>query len=121
LPPNRISREMYDALPLPWTVVPPVPEFPESGFVRREWDRDGVLTDGKDFLGGGQQQTLDELERSLGTASMVTRWRDAYPELAYTERDCVRQTMAKIRQLLGEEAKTLRTGSGTALLMFKRR
>ena len=119
LPPNRLSRDMYDNLPLPWDVTPPVTAFSPSCFVRQEWDRDGILSNGKEFFGQSQEGSLDELERGLSTASMVTRWRNANPELAETEKDCVRTTMKELREALsGQEA--FIQGSGTVLLLFKK-
>lgn len=122
MPGNRMTREMYDTLPLPWQVDPPVPEFPESGFTRREWDRDGVLTDGVDFFGGTEELSLAELEKGLGTASMVTRWRDAHPDIANTDRDCVVKTIRRIRELVGPDAGDKIKGHGsTVILLFKRK
>jgi len=54
LPGNRLSRDLYDNLPLPWDVSPPVPEFSKSGFVKHDYDRDGILTNGKTFFSGGE-------------------------------------------------------------------
>ena len=119
LPPNRLSRDMYDNLPLPWNVSPPVTQFPESLFVRKEWDRDGVLSNGKAFFGAGREFTADEAERSLATSSMVTRWRAANPDLAGTEKDVVRQFGNEIQEALGE-TKTVITGSSTVILLFKK-
>jgi hypothetical protein len=88
LPANRLSRDMYDSIPLPWDVSPPIISFPQSSFVRNEWDRDGILSNGEDFFGGTEQVSLDKLEAGLSTASMVTRWRAAHPELVGTSEDC---------------------------------
>ncbi|KAL1963017.1 hypothetical protein VTN77DRAFT_8765 [Rasamsonia byssochlamydoides] len=121
LPPNRPSRDMYDNLPLPWTVDPPVAAFPESGFVRHEWDRNGVLTDGADFFGGSREVSLQQLERALATANMVTRWREAHPELANTDEDCVVKTIRQIRQIIGPDAgDKIRVGGAVVILLFKR-
>ncbi|KAL1983787.1 hypothetical protein VTN96DRAFT_9873 [Rasamsonia emersonii] len=122
LPPNRLTRDMYDHLPLPWNVDPPVPAFPESEFVRHEWNRDGVLTDGEDFFCGSREVSLEVLERVLGTGSMVTRWRDAHPELAHTDEDCVVKTIRRVREALGPESgDKIRAGVATVILLFKRR
>lgn len=113
---------MYDRLPLPWTVDPPVPAFPESDFVRLEWDRGGVLTDGADFFVGSREVSLEALEKGLGTSSMVTRWREAHPELAHTDEDCVVKTIRRVREALGPEAgDKIRAGAATVILLFKRR
>jgi hypothetical protein len=122
MPGNRISKGMYDALPLLWQVDPAVPEFPESGFTRREWDRDGVLTDPVDFFGGSRVEDLAALERGLGTASTVTRWRAAHPDIANTDEDCVIKTMRRIRESVGPAANDKIRGRGsTVILFFKRK
>lgn len=110
---------MYDKLPLSWDLVPPITAFSASDFVRHEWDRDGILSNGDKFFGQTEETSLDELERGLSTSSMVTRWRNANPELADTDKDCVRKTMKKLREALsGQE--TFIQGSGTVLLLFKK-
>jgi len=119
-PPNRISRDMYDNLPLPWQVSPAVPAFPEDLFTRVEWNRDGQVDAGGNFLGGNQEISLGQLETSLSTASMVTRWREAHPELVGTSEDCVTQTIDALRVALGGKEGFVE-GNGTALLMFKKR
>ncbi|KAH8701651.1 S-adenosyl-L-methionine-dependent methyltransferase [Talaromyces proteolyticus] len=133
LPPNRLSRDMYDNLILPWQTGDSAlsAAFPESDFVRREWDRDGILSDGKEFFGKSTaddpdagKTMLSSLEKGLDTASMVTRWREAHPELVGTERDCVRETMEEVRRVMGvakEEDVAIKVGGGTVLLLFKRR
>ncbi|MCJ1400329.1 hypothetical protein MMC11_003534 [Xylographa trunciseda] len=118
LPPLDLSRNYYDALPLPWSCEPPVTAFPPSWFVRKTWDRDGVLSDGEDFFGGSEEISVDDLERQLGTASMVTRWRAAHSELVGTERDCVKECVERIRGVVGEGK--FKVGGGTALLLFRK-
>jgi hypothetical protein len=136
LQPNRISRDMYDNLILPWQVDQVTTEgndladvFPKSDFVRLEWDRDGILTDGVDFFLASSSEnkgetTLNDLEASLGTASMVTRWREANADLVGTEKDCVREMCAEIRKVMGvgtEGNPTIRVESSVVLLLFKAR
>lgn len=123
---NNISRNMYDDLPLPWTINTLVPEFPQSLYVKHAYDREGVLSNGKTFFGTrghfgqGHLTTLDDIEKGLGTASMVTRWRAAHPELANTDRDAVKVFVNDCRKVLGPDVKAIETGSGTAILLFKR-
>ena len=128
---------MYDDLVLPWQVNGSkttakgnlAETFPESEFVRLEWDRDGILSDVVDFFLSNNSEnkgetTLNNLTDSLGTASMVTRWREANPELIDTERDCVAEMCAEIRQAMGvssDENPTLKVGGSVALLLFKRK
>jgi hypothetical protein len=121
LPPNRLSYDLYDDLLLPWNVDTPVSAFPESEFVRCEWDRNGVPREGNSFF-VGKQSTLDDLEKSLSTASMVTRWRAANPLLDGTEDDCVKARMTEIRKILGiHDSSTITIGHACVLLLFKRR
>ncbi|KAF7325291.1 S-adenosyl-L-methionine-dependent methyltransferase [Mycena venus] len=125
LEPNRMSRSLYAKLPLPWTCEPPIARFDQSSFIRREWDVDGVLTNGQDFFAGGGETTLADLGSALGTASMVTRWREANPGLASGEKDCVKMAMQELREVLGvdkgsEQEIRLKTGSSTVVLFLRK-
>ena len=105
-----------------------------TGAVKDGWD--GILAEQLDilsdvvdfFLSNNSENkgetTLNNLTDSLGTASMVTRWREANPELIDTERDCVAEMCAEIRQAMGvssDENPTLKVGGSVALLLFKRK
>ncbi|KAH8657868.1 S-adenosyl-L-methionine-dependent methyltransferase [Xylariales sp. PMI_506] len=125
LPQNRLSRNMYDDLVMPW-FDQPTPEFPESSFVRREWNRDGKLEPGEtDFFGGSSEISLQQLAESLQTASMVTRWREANPELTGTDQDCVTVGIRAVASAMGLgegdfDQGRIKVGSSTVLLLFKR-
>jgi len=125
-PGNILSMNMYDDLPLPWNVTPTVPEFPHSEYLKHDYDREGKLSNGKTFFGReghfgqGSFTTLEDLEKGLGTASMVTRWRAANPELANTDRDAVKVFVHDCSKALGPDVTAIETGSGTAILLFKR-
>ncbi|PYH51468.1 methyltransferase tpcM [Aspergillus niger CBS 101883] len=122
LPPNRLSSDLYDNLVLPWHLDPPVTAFPMSEYRRLEWDRGGILSDGKDFFIRAKESSLEGLGASLGTASMVTRWRAAHPEEAGTAKDCVNLTLAEIKKALGDNwCGELKLGHSTVILLFKRR
>ena len=54
-----MSMNMYDGLPLSWNVAPPVVGFPKSEYVKREWDHEGVLSNGETFVGGGEEITFE--------------------------------------------------------------
>ncbi|KAF8587861.1 S-adenosyl-L-methionine-dependent methyltransferase [Ramaria rubella] len=118
-PGNLIAHGLYDNLELPWTADPAQTAFPQDLFCRFNWDRDGVLSDGKDFFGGSHEFPLEYLEKAMGTASAVTRWREAHPNLVNTERDCVAELVKRLRAVLGDRG--LRSGGSTALLMFRKR
>lgn len=120
LPANRISRDMYDNLALPWTIPTPVTAFPERSFIKHEYDREGVLTNGVSFFGGDKETSLESLEKGLGTASMVSRWREANPELVGSDRDIVKQFIRELREALGPGQERIVQGSGTAILLFKK-
>jgi hypothetical protein len=119
LVPNRLSRDMYDDLPLPWTVAPPVAALGQASFVRREWDRDGVLSDGDAFFGGSKPTPVDAFLALLGTASIVTRWREAHAELVGTEDDVVAAFGRRLRAALGEGVTEVVLGAGVVVLMVK--
>ena len=98
---------------------------PQSRFRRWKWDRDGVLSNGDDFFGGTEAQTLAQLQRRLDTASMVARWREANPGLAGTEADCVRESIRGVAEAMGKrgvplQEVSIRTGSAVVLLLSKR-
>jgi len=120
-PGNKLSRGMYNDLTLPWQVHPPVAGFSEAeeNFKRVEWNKDGKVEPGKDFLGGGAF-TPGQIERALGTASMVTRWREANPEVANTENDPVKLMASKVIKIMGSAEVKIKTGASTALLLLKR-
>ncbi|TAQ86553.1 hypothetical protein B7494_g5117 [Chlorociboria aeruginascens] len=101
-PASFLSRGMYDNLPLPWDLPTPVSAFPESAYVKHDYDRGGVLSNGETFFGGGKLSTLDDVERGLATASPVTRWREAHPSLVGTEKDVVRKLILGLRAALGD-------------------
>jgi trans-aconitate 3-methyltransferase len=116
---------MYEDLVMPWDLEKSVEAFPKSSHKRFEWNRNGVLETGEeDFFSESKILSLKELGDGLGTASMVTQWRNANPKATETGNDCVALTMEKIAAALGRENKDhenvcLRAGSATTLLLFK--
>ncbi|KAH8815987.1 S-adenosyl-L-methionine-dependent methyltransferase [Xylogone sp. PMI_703] len=114
---NKIAHDLYDDLELPWVADPTQTAFPKDKFQRFEWDRHG-LSDGKDFFGGSIEFPVGVYEHTLNTVSAVTRWREAHPELAGTDKDCVKETVSKVRQVVGTTK--LKGGTPIALLIFKR-
>ena len=123
---NRISRSLYATLPLPWQVVPKVGEFPEADYSRTTWNEGGKVGVGEHFV-RQEKFSLSQFARGIATASMVTRWRQAHPELARTERDVVNVAMEKIRKALGEGLgrevgldEKFDGGSAMVLLLFKK-
>lgn len=120
LPANRLSRDMYDNLALPWTIPNPVTSFQKDQFVKNDYDREGVLSNGVSFFGGGRDVTFEQAEKGLATASMVTRWREANPDLVGTDKDVVKMFITEIKEALGPGVEKVLQGSGTAILLFKK-
>ncbi|PWY86736.1 S-adenosyl-L-methionine-dependent methyltransferase [Aspergillus heteromorphus CBS 117.55] len=96
VPGNVLVRSRYEGLVLPWQLEKPVEEFPERGFVRREWDV------GESFHDELPQVGMDRYESIVSTISPVTRWREAHPETVGTEEDYVRRCRRAIERLLQE-------------------
>ena len=117
-PGSVIAHNMYDKLELPWESDPTQVAFRQDQYRRFDWDRNGMLSDGKDFFGGLQELPIEMYEKMLETVSPVTRWREAHPDLVGTERDCVTEHINQMKEVVG--APVLRGGTATALLMFKR-
>ncbi len=118
LPGNQICREAYRTLPLPWTIDPPIEGFSQAGFTRHDWDEEGKISDGEHFFLGDYTISLAQLQASIGTASMVTRWREAHPDLVGTEEDVLVKAMKEFREIIGGEELTV--GLDCHLLMLKR-
>ncbi|EXJ89345.1 hypothetical protein A1O3_02412 [Capronia epimyces CBS 606.96] len=132
-PGNRMTRDLYAGLPLPWDGVgvgdgdaskasssaaatgatggEPLDLdlstiFPKDQYQRLEFNKDGHVPPGEQFL-LSRRFTLDQVKKALGTVSPVTRWREAYKDkLAAGEvEDCVDKLVRQTRELL-EESQT---------------
>lgn len=99
LPGNWLTRDLYRHIPLPWTCETPVPEFDESSFKRLEWNT-GPDSPSDCFFVKRQPLPPVLIELILGTASPVTRWREAHPEAVGTEQDFLRIMRRKFEKIL---------------------
>lgn len=123
-PGNLLTRGLYSALGLPWTVDPPVASFDEGALFRKEW---GTSDNDESFYQMKQVTVdMDTMEKMLGTSSPVMRWREAHAEDAGTERDLIRRMRRVVERLLREagveEGKEMvRGGEAGALLIVKKR
>ncbi|MAD87334.1 MAG: hypothetical protein CL912_30620 [Deltaproteobacteria bacterium] len=119
-PGNWLTRNLYSELPLPWTLDTPVDEFDEAGFVRMEWGT-GENDAEEFFAGGALTMDLDMMEKVMGTASPVQRWREANNEAVGTEGDVVKRMRREIERLLREagveEGKEIIRGSPKGVLL----
>ncbi|KAH7037879.1 methyltransferase domain-containing protein [Microdochium trichocladiopsis] len=122
---NKIGRSRYSELLLPWTIDHPVPEFDAASFQRLIWVPEGEAVQEGELAVPIETLTMDDLERIADTMSPITRWREAHPDLAGTERDLVKASRRKIEAVLSEggaqsDNLVLRMTSPGVLLLFKR-
>ena len=122
---NEISNSMYRELAMPWDVGDGSDggegwRFPREEFVRKEWNVDGEVGEWEKFFQGHEIVSLEQFAEACGTASMVTRWREAHPGLVGTERDVVSVAVRELRVALGGQG-WFEGGCAMALLLFKRR
>lgn len=135
-PGNRLARDLYVDLPLPWTVSPSVDEdaFPRSLFRRKTFgldaDEEAVegQVEGEELHAGPADQWLDmdTVEKMFSTVSPVARWREAHPEKVGTEEDVVKKIRSSMEKGLwevgvGKGKERVRAGGHGVLLMLKKR
>jgi trans-aconitate 3-methyltransferase len=92
LPGNRLTREFYKDLGMPWEILTDkslnlddeskaaLQCFPESESKRHEFNRDGYVAPNQQFFSGERRANFEQIKLVLGTASPVTRWREANKE-----------------------------------------
>jgi len=118
-PGNLLTRSLYVGLPLPWTLAPPLADFDEASFFRKEWEPE---TSEEFYENGGLTVDLETMEKVLATASPVQRWRDAHPDAVGTDRDVIKMMSNECARLLHEagveKGKEMLTGSLTGVLLM---
>lgn len=92
---NRIVLSRYGDLLLPWAAPVPVPAFPQSEFVRRDWTTDETF-----MMDGNMDINMDLLEKVMSTWSPYTRWCEAHPDDVAGENNILRKLRRKIEQIL---------------------
>lgn len=97
---NWTLMGLYHDLRMPWEIEPACMEFEKEGFERRVWNEDGKASEDGSFLCGERWVSFEDFERSIGTISAATRWREAHADLAFGERDVIRVAFKKIRGLV---------------------
>ncbi|CZR66547.1 related to trans-aconitate 3-methyltransferase [Phialocephala subalpina] len=120
---NLLTRGLYADLKLPWTLDSPVADFDEAAFFKKEW---GPENSDQFFEGGAVELDLDTMEKMLGTASPVQRWRDAHPETAGTDRDIIKIIRKEVERLLHEAGvekgkEVVRGNIKGVLMIFKKK
>jgi trans-aconitate 3-methyltransferase len=124
-PGNKMARQGYETLTLPWTVDATRGLFDEAAFFRKDWDRNGKpsappLEDGTPGpFAFATEVSLEQVEKALGSASAIVRWREAHPDEANTPEDPVHLTLAKVRTLVKGKETMVIAPSCSMLLMRK--
>ncbi|KAL1894852.1 hypothetical protein Sste5346_005539 [Sporothrix stenoceras] len=109
---NRIVRNKYLDLGLPWTVPEPVSEFPKNEFSRRDW------TMSEKFMTVGEMAVnMDMMEKLMSTSSPYTRWCEANPDKVQGEDNILRKLRREVERILQEASveKGKETVRGSAL------
>jgi hypothetical protein len=129
VPGTQISRDGYRNLAMPWDIPATAGLFDQHTFLRRELDR-SELADGeseaKKVVADPLATTIwRRVENFLNTMDAVTRWREAHPDLAGTERDCVKSLIKETVDAVAEgkakiDFRNLLMGRKTVVLCVKR-
>lgn len=120
MPSNREVMNGYKGLEMPWSLTHGSVAFDRESYIRRVWNEAGRPEPDGSYMCGEKVQSIEDAQSSVGTSSSVTRWREAYPKLAHTDRDCLVSAFDRIRRVLGPTANTLDTVGPTVLLVLKR-
>lgn len=99
---NWLLMGLYERLRMPWELERRCEAFPQSSCERQVWNAQGKPNVDGEYMCGVRTMKLDDGAKGIATISAVTRWRDAHPELANTESDCVTQAFSRIRKILKE-------------------
>jgi len=118
---NLMARNLYADLELPWSLDPKVEAFDEGTFFRKLYGPNEGNS-GEFSARSGMELNLDALEKVLGTASPVQRWRDANKEKVGTEADVIRVVRREIERCLHEagveKGKEVVKGNLTGVLLI---
>lgn len=97
----------------------PSPSLPFGDIERQEWDKDGIPSDEAtgEYL-DGSDESLDDFELALSTASMVTRWRED-PNNA-EKPDCVKVLVGELREAMDGKESFITTGGWVCLIVKKK-
>lgn len=119
---NWCLMGLYCDVRMPWELDQTCEEFEKSEYRRMVWNKDGKPDEDGSYLCDERISSFEGVEKSIATISAVTRWREAHPEIAHTEKDCVKAAFAKIREILRPEGvEELAMVGPTVLVTLKRR
>ncbi|OKL60876.1 hypothetical protein UA08_03735 [Talaromyces atroroseus] len=91
---NIMARNRYTDLLLPWNMSHPMSDFDEAAFFRKDWNPE------EDFFVGLPEADLGTFEKLLATHSAYTRWAQAHPDIAGTDKDQLKILRKEIERLL---------------------
>ncbi|EXJ72609.1 uncharacterized protein A1O5_03755 [Cladophialophora psammophila CBS 110553] len=138
LPGNRLARELYVNLGMPWECLERIDgtdqelkdllnEFDEKQFVRIQSDRDGRMSSEgavSEFL----RVDFAKIKALLGTASPITRWREANKEKVEKGEveDILEMVVRRTKEIIeevpeGKGRDYIESGSGMVVLVVKRK
>lgn len=139
MPGNKLVRELYRDLDMPWTIEAEgeakqaLDSFDRELSVRREFNADGQPDPDPMFAETNgylvyRHANVGMLSKGLGTASPVTRWREAHKEqLDKGEiEDCVSRMLRLMRERMwlpeeGFEERFIDCGVSNVLVVLKKR
>ena len=127
---NRLCRELYKNLVMPWDVDEArqkelgIDVFPKYEYVYKTWNEGGKLE--PDLEGGWMRRETNKwaiIKYALGTASPVTRYREKNKEALEKGEmeDCVDRLVKDLREVLGQDKEVVDGGMSTSLVMLKKR
>jgi len=119
-PGNVMVMENYKGLKMPWDVAWNNKVFDQEAAITKVWNEGGRAEEDGSFLAGVISGPLNIVEMGFGTASAVTRWREAHPDLANTEKDCVKAAFAQVADLFEEKNPVVGLVGPTTLILVKR-
>ncbi|ETN39466.1 uncharacterized protein HMPREF1541_05690 [Cyphellophora europaea CBS 101466] len=125
---NRVCSGLYEELGLPWEVGVGE-EWERNGYVWRTWNREGEIEQGGDGDGWLMPRDVswEEARAMLGTASVVSRWREQHGESAEDGRikDCVDAFLDELRDVMraggGEVPQVIKGGLSVGLVLLKKK
>lgn len=126
---NKLSRDGYKDLPLPWDVPAGASNWEAASLIRKDWDLDGVPSGPPRDDGIPAPYLIQDLEiaakfgEGLGASSMGARWREANQgkvEAGELE-DCGVEASRKLEQVLrGTGQTSFIAGPSCSLLLLSR-
>lgn len=120
-PGNWSLMGLYEDLKMPWSLEPPCHAFPSRSYHRQVWNEHGLSELDGSYVCGERVMSLDETEKAIATISAVTRWREAHPDLANTENDCVIAAFNRIKKILDMNSDGKITMVGPSVLVTLKR